>query len=161
MDYEIQRCTRRCAKTGREFRPGEAFFSVVVPEGSTLVRRDYAVEAWQGPPEGVLAWWKSQLPSPEAKRVHWAPNQAMLQWFEDLEHQPDAQPTRYLLALLLVRRRVLRVEEETRDANGQPCWVLYCPRRDATYRVLVALPDETRIPTIQEELARLLFRQSA
>jgi uncharacterized protein YbaR (Trm112 family) len=157
MDYEIQRCTRCCATTGRELAPGEDFYSVVVAEGSELKRCDYSVEAWEGPPEGAIGWWKSQMPSPTAKRMHWAPNDVLLHCFEQLESQPDKADMRYVLGLLLVRRRVMREEEQDRDPEGREVMVLYCPRREATYRVPVVQPDEARANEIQEELARLLF----
>ena len=57
MDYEIQRCTRRCAATEREFAPGEEFFSVLVAEGAELRRLDYCAEAWEGPPENATGNW--------------------------------------------------------------------------------------------------------
>ncbi len=154
---DIQRCTRHCATTGREFAPGEEFFSVLVEEGSELRRRDYSREAWTGPPDGVLAWWKSQMPHPNAKRANLAPNEVMLGLLRDLAEQPDRQDMRYVLALLLVRRRVLRAEEPERDPAGREVLVLYCPREDQTYRVAAVAPDEPRIQTIQDELARLLF----
>ncbi len=157
MEYDVQRCTRRCASSGRELVPGEEFFSVLVDEGAELKRYDFSREAWQGPPEGAIGWWKTQVPSPEAKRPHWAPNDLMLHVFEQLESQPQRADLRYLLGLLLVRRRVLRLEEEERDQSGREWLVVYCPRRDATYRVPAVAPDEAKIEAIQDELARLLF----
>ena len=50
MEYEHVHCTRRCAATGRELRPGEAFYSVLTDEAAKLVRQDYSAEAWTGPP---------------------------------------------------------------------------------------------------------------
>jgi Asp-tRNA(Asn)/Glu-tRNA(Gln) amidotransferase C subunit len=161
MEYEFQRCTRRCAATGREFAPGETFYSALFEEGTELVRKDFAAESWQGPPEGTLGWWKSQMPSPNDKRMHWAPNDVMLQFFEQLAEQPDKQDMRYVLALLLVRRRVLREDEPELDEQGRQVLVLYCPRRDATYKVPTAIPTEARINEIQEELAKLLFAKAA
>ncbi len=157
MDYNVKRSTRHCAETGRELVPGEEFYSVLIAAGAELQRRDYCVEAWQGPPEGVIGWWKSQVPPPNAKRVTWAPNDVMLQFFEELDDQPDKQDMRYVLALLLVRRRVMRLDESEQDETGGEVLVLYCPRRDATYRVPSVVPDPSRIGTIQEELAQLLF----
>jgi hypothetical protein len=68
---------------------------------------------------------------------------------------------RYVLALLLVRRRVLREDEPELDEQGRQVLVLYCPRRDATYKVPTAIPTEARINEIQEELAKLLFAKAA
>ncbi len=157
MDYEVQRCTRHCAVTGRELKPGEEFYSVLTAEGAELKRRDYSKEAWTGPPEGAIGWWRSQIPTPEANRLHWAPNEVILHFFEELQQQPARQDMRYVLALLLVRRRVLRLEEQEKNEQGQDVLVLYCPRREATYRVPAIVPDPSRTHEIQEELAKLLF----
>lgn len=156
MDYEVERCTRHCAVTGREFAPGEEYYSVVVAEGAKVLRRDYAKDAWPGPPEGALGWWKSQMPGGVQRRKRWAPNDVMLQVFDELEAKADQQDLRYVLALLLCRRRVMRQEETERDDEGREVLVLYCPRRDATYRILAVMPEETRIGQIQDDLARLL-----
>ena len=98
----------------------------------------------------------NRVPDPAAKRLHWAPNDVMLHFFEQIESQPDKQDVRYVLALLLVRRRVMRLEESRADAEGHEVMVLYCPRRETTYEVPTAVPEQTRIEQIQEELARLL-----
>ena len=157
MDYEVQRCTRHCAKSGRDLAPGEEFYSVLSAEGADVVRRDYAVEVWEGPPEGAVGWWKSQMPSPDANRVRLAPNDVMLELFDQLDEQPEKCDMRYVLALLLVRRRVVRMEEPERDEDGREVLVLYCPRREATYRVPAITPDDDRVDEIQQELATLLF----
>ena len=156
MDYEVQRCTRHCETSGRELAPGESFYSVLVAEGAELNRHDYSLEVWQGPPKGAVGWWKSQIPDQSARRKHWAPNDVMLHFFDELGRQSDKQDMRYVLSLLLVRRRVMRLEENETDEQGRETIVLYCPRRDATYKVPVATPDEARAEAIQEELAKLL-----
>ena len=156
MDYELQRPTKQCATTGREFAPGEEFYSVLIAEGADLRRMDFSVEAWQGPPPAALGWWKSQIADQRGSRQHWAPNEVLLHCFEELAQQPDKQDMRYVLGLLLVRRRVMRLEEEQHDAAGRQLLVLYCPRRDATYEVPVTVPDPSRTEAIQQELTRLL-----
>ncbi len=124
------------------------------------MRRDYSVEAWQGPPEGVLGWWKSHVAEPSAKKVQWAPNDVMLDLLEGLESQIERHDLRYVLALLLIRRRVVRLEETERDEAGRETLVLYCPRRETNYRVAVAAPGDERTAEIQQELAGLLFAGS-
>ena len=110
LDYEIDRCSRRCAATDRELKDGETCFSALVPESAAVVRRDYAAEAWQGPPENTIGWWKTTIVDPQAGRPHWAPNDVMLNYFERLLEDSGAEDARYVLALLLIRRRILRVE---------------------------------------------------
>jgi hypothetical protein len=156
MDYEVQHCTRHCRRSGREFSPGEAFYSVLVAEGAELKRYDYSAEMWEGPPKDAIGWWKSQIPDRNAQQKHWAPNDVMLQFFDELAEQPEKQDIRYVLGLLLVRRRVMRLEESQEDEQGREVMVLYCPRRETTYKVPVVMPDQSRIDEIQEELAQLL-----
>ncbi len=81
----------------------------------------------------------------------------MLELLESLESQPAMQDMRYVLALLLVRRRVLRLEETEKDDRGIEVSVLYCPRRETTYRVATVMPSAERTIEIQDELSRLLF----
>ena len=160
MDYEIQRCTRRCASTEREFSPGEEFFSVLIAEGAELRRLDYCAEAWEGPPENATGWWRSRMPSAAQKRVHWAPNDVMLHFFEELESQADRADMRFVLALLLVRRRVLREEDRDQDELGREVTILFCPRNEKKYTVPTVLPNPERVEKIQEELAQLLFAKA-
>ncbi len=161
LDFEIQRCTRHCAETNREFEPGETFYSVLIAEGADTVRRDYCQEAWKGPPENVLGWWKSIMPDRNANKVHWAPNDVMLHYFEQLEDRPDRVDTRYILALLMIRRRVVRLEETETNDSGREVMNLYCPRNEKQYEVVVDTPDEKRVDEIQQELAELLFSKAA
>ena len=69
LDFEVQRCTRRCAATDRPLEPGELCYSVLEAEGAEIVRKDYCGDAWSGPPEKVIGWWKSRIPEPTAKKV--------------------------------------------------------------------------------------------
>jgi len=157
MAYEIQRFTRHCAATGRELAPGEEFYTALVAAGAELRRLDYSVEAWQGPPEGALACWKSRVAAHDARRPRMAPNEVLLELFVGLEGVPEKEDMRLVMALLLVRRRVLRLEGREKDDAGRDLLVLHSPRDDVTYRVADVMPSEARAKEIQDELSRLLF----
>ena len=160
LDFEVQRCTRRCAATERELRPGEPFFSVLLSDGSDVVRYDYCTEAWSGPPDGSIGFWKSRMPEQNSTRINWAPNDVMLDYFQRLEVDVNKQDIRYVLALLMIRRRVLRIEETRSLESSGEIMVLYCPRTESEYELQVANPSEERIKEIQQELIQLLFADS-
>jgi hypothetical protein len=80
----------------------------------------------------------------------------MRHFWDELAEQPDKQDMRYVLTLLLIRRRVFRLEEEKRDPQNHEWLVVYCPRREQTYQVAAVTPESTRVDQIQEELAALL-----
>jgi hypothetical protein len=157
LDFDVQRFTRRCAKTGREFDPGETFYSVLLVDGSNVLRRDYCAQAWEGPVDEALAWWKSQVPDLHAKKPHWAPSDVLLHYFTQLEQQTDREDTRYVLALLMIRRRILRLEEAEVDQQGRETMMLYCPRNETEYQVQVTALTDQRVAEIQNELANLLW----
>jgi len=159
MDYTLHRSSRTCAKLERPLEPGETVYSTLEVEGSEVVRRDYCAEAWQGPPEGSIGWWKSVVPNRKSKKRHWAPNDVMLDLFEELGEREQLADMRYVLGLLLVRRRVMRLEESD-DPAGSEKLVLYCPRNEQSYETPVVEPTPERIAEIQEALGRLLFADS-
>ncbi len=157
VDFDLQHNTRHCAASGRELRPGELFYTVLRKAGATVERLDYGAEAWTGPPEVCLAWWKSQLPAAiDNKKPQWAPNDVLLNLFETLAEQPEQADLRYVLTLLLIRRRLLRLEESQRDEQGIEQLTVYCPRNETQYHLPAIVPDEARVQAIQAELGKLL-----
>jgi hypothetical protein len=158
IDFDVQRCTRRCAALERELAPGETFYSVLVPQGPDVVRRDYSAEAWQGPPECSIGWWKSQMPDASGvKKGTLAPSDVLLDYFERLEGDATRQDLRYVLALLMIRRRIMRLEDTERNEAGQETLVLFCSRNEAEYRTPAVMPNKDREAEIQKELEALLY----
>jgi hypothetical protein len=163
LEFEIQRSTRRCAITDRELLPGEACYSAIHFEGAQIVRHDYASGAWTGPPENAFGWWKSRIPEPTAKKIKLAPNDVLLELFDHLADQPDGSEMRYVLALLLIRRRVFRLEDSSEQSAeptfpaGAATMRVDCPKRDAAYEVPVVTPSDERIEEIQQRLSELLI----
>ena len=127
MDYEIERSAKCCTATGRQFVPGEEFYSALIAAGDELKRCDYSTEGLAGATAGHDRLVEVADARPARRRAHWAPNDVLLNFFDELAEQPDKQDMRYVLALLLVRRRVMRMEEEQRDEAGQERLMLYCP----------------------------------
>ncbi len=154
-DFPIGRCTRHCAVTERELAPGEVYYAALVEEGDGWKRLDFSVEAWKGPPEGCVGWWKARVPERNAKRRRWAPTDIMLRLLDALADRPDRADMRYVLALFLIRRRLLREEENTEESSPDVLTV-YSPRLDRTWAIPVVYPAEERVRQIQEELTKLL-----
>jgi hypothetical protein len=55
----------------------------------------------------------------------------------------------------------MRLEDTEVDEEGTELLVVYCPRREESYRVPVAAPDDRRTQEIQNEIAQLLFAEVA
>jgi hypothetical protein len=165
LDFEVQRCTRCCAATERALEPGDECYSVLEISGAEIVRKDFSAEAWKGASEAAFGWWKSRVPEPTAKKIKLAPNDVLLELFDQLADKSEQQDLRYVLGLLLVRRRVLRVDvtiespherDETTLQDAVETMTLYCPKRESTCEVAVAMPSTQRIDEIQQQLSELL-----
>jgi hypothetical protein len=161
LDFEVQKFTRRCTVSQRELKPGELFFSVLVPVEADVQRLDYAQEAWQGPPENAIGWWQAQVPDPLAHRVQWAPNEVMLHYFQQVHEDAAKQDFCYVLALLMIRRRIFKIEATETDPEGREVLLVYCGRNESEYRVPVVTPSAERAERIQQELVQLLFAKAA
>lgn len=114
-DFKVNRCSRRCHAQSRPLRDGEWYFSVVIEQDDELVRRDYSAEAWTGPPEGTVGWWKGRMPEAGARKLVLAPDAVLVDLLRSLGDAPERRPLRYLLALTLLRRRVISVIESHLD----------------------------------------------
>ncbi len=158
VDYQIQPSTRRCSVTGRELRPGERYYSVLLEEGGKFIRKDYSAEAWPGVPEGAFSFWMGRLTPPQGKRRQQPIDDEMLmECFQRLEGQlePSRVRFRYVVALLLMRRRRLRFDQ-TRQDGGQEVLLMRCTRTGERHAVVnPALTDE-ELTTVQDEVFQAL-----
>ncbi len=172
QDYSITKSTRRCALSGRALEPNENYFSVIVPNGDDVVRVDIAASHWTGPGDGAIGWWRSKMPAAAAKKMRPAPNGVLLDTLSDLLQRPGKDALAYLLALLLVRRRVLQEEQNFlgdeppqapagvgQDIRPMPSetWKLVCPADGRHWHVVVVEPATEEAEKLQAELKGLLF----
>jgi hypothetical protein len=111
MDYQIQTNTRRCALSGRALEPGDRYFSVLLDTGGSLERRDYCADVWSGPPAEAFSFWSGRIALPEVRRLPPIDTELLMECFQRLAGQDDRERVRfrYIVALLLVRRKKLRL----------------------------------------------------
>src|SRR3989442_12430932 len=156
MEYQIDANTRRCAATGRELREGERFYSVLLEEGGKLLRRDFSNEAWQGPPHGAFGFWSGRIPAVDELRRPPIDDDLLLDCFERL--QEDSDPARlsfrYVVALLLMRRKRLKFEEAC-TIEGQEILSLRCPGNGNLYRVVNPRLTPEEMAIVQDEVFKV------
>jgi hypothetical protein len=156
-DYQIQAQTRRCCVSGRELQTGEKYFSVLLDRDGKFIRQDYSLEAWQGPPEGAFSFWMGKISAPENRKRPPIDDEMLLECFQRLDGQTDPGRIRFrwVVALLLMRRRRFKFEEADTEA-GQEVLVLRCSRTGARYRVVNPCLTEEEMTSVQEEVFQAL-----
>jgi len=157
MDYETPRSTMHCAATGRELQENETYWSVVYDRPEGLERLDYCEEAWQGPPADALCVWRTRVPVKEQEQKPLVDTSVMLDVFCGLQEQddPDKINFRYILALLLMRKRILKLEDTCRE-DDREFLVVSCRQTESTYRVLDPHLTEDRIAGVQQQVGSIL-----
>jgi hypothetical protein len=156
-EYQIQPNTRRCALSGRELRPGEKYYSVLREEDGKFVRLDFSSEAWQGPPHGSFSFWTGRIRAGEENKRPPIDDDLLMDCLQRLEGEtePNRVNFRYVVALLLMRRKRLRFEE-TQTEGDQEILVLRCIRSRNAYRVLNPRLSEEEMAAVQDEVFKVL-----
>ncbi len=163
MDFQIKRSTRRCHATGKDLKPGDEFFSELVTtsagEAMEFVRHDYCIEAWgaKRPAPDAVGWWRGRIPTLDSNRVYWAPAEVLKEYFYRLLASPQCEARAWVMAMLLVRKRLLRLEQEETDAAGQARLVVHDVATGEDHRLPVVELTAEDQATIQREFAEHLF----
>lgn len=157
-EWELARTTGKCAASGRSFAEGEAYFAALFETPAGFARRDYAADAWTGPPEGCFCHWRGRIAVREKKPAHLDIDPQMLtQLFVAMEDDPSEskQQFRFVLALLLMRKRLLRLERTRRD-DGQEFWQMLLAADKSVHQVLNPRLGEAQIDRLSAQLTALL-----
>jgi len=155
-EYHIQPPTRRCCLTGRELRAGERFFTALVESGPHFERRDFAPEVWKGPPAGAFSYWFGKIPPTAGHQKPRFDDDLLEDCFERLDDARESGRInfRYVLALLLIRRKRLKFES-TRFEDHEERLILFCPRSGKRYEVVNPRLDE-QMKEVQDEVFEVL-----
>jgi hypothetical protein len=156
-EYQIQENSRCCATTGRALQAGERFYTALLEEGGQFIRKDYSTEAWQGPPKGAFSFWSGRVPARDEARRPRIDDDLLFDCFQRLEGQTESARLnfRYVVALLLMRRKRLKFEEVRTD-GGQEVLCLRCTRTRAQYQVVNPRLTEGEMASVQEEVFKVL-----
>jgi hypothetical protein len=125
-DWTIQSRSGSCAATGREFAEGEFFYTLLFRDGASFRREDLSEAAWKERcaaatgPEPYSFWRTKYEPPPPG-----APEALAKETAEDLlrrymaERDESHANARYILALMLERKRLLKQIEVKEDIHGR------------------------------------------
>ncbi|MEO8205992.1 MAG: hypothetical protein ABI615_07405 [Chthoniobacterales bacterium] len=155
-DWEIKNRGNACSKSGREFADGESFYTLLFREAEGFRREDLSEEAWAERNENIqpFSYWKSKYtppppPSPEALPKENAES-LLRKLMED--SNPAYNNIRYILGLMLERKRILKPMPGSDDQN------LIYEHAATGETFIIANPRLSleQIPAVQKEVGQLL-----
>lgn len=155
--YQIQGVARLCASSGRELRPGERFYTVLLEEAGQFVRKDYSDDAWPGPPEGAIAYWRGRIPASGQPQRPTINDEWLADCFTHLGEakEPAQKNFRYIVALLLMRRKRFKFED-IRKCDGEEYLLLRDSKSGARHEVLDPHLADAEMASVQDEVFRVL-----
>jgi hypothetical protein len=124
--WHVRSRSRECAATQRAFTDGEILVTALYPdpESSGYLRRDYCLDAWNELPadaEKPFSFWKTSYSAPTGNApadpmAKLSPEEILARLVE--EDEDHTENTRYILAVMLERRKLLRETDNQRTPNG-------------------------------------------
>lgn len=155
--FEVQGVTGRCATTGRALEEGEEFYTVLFEAGESFTRADYSLESWTGPPDGAFCHFKTRIPAKEKRKKMLVANELLVSFFERLadETEPARLQFRFVLALILMRKRLLRYDGSAVE-EGVEVWRMIVPREQTTHRVINPHLTDDQIEGVSGQLTAIL-----
>ena len=127
-----------------------------------LVRMDFCDAGWNSParPKGVIAFWKASVPEPGEKKRGFVDDQTLLDLFERLGGDDRAHRVRFrfVLMLLLVRKKLLRVTGTSSEGGVETWHVLAKGAVEGELPLAVTNPklDEAAMKEVTDQLGEVL-----
>jgi hypothetical protein len=153
MDFNIRPAAKSCAASGRVFYPGDVCWSVLVEEGGRLQRQDFSVDSWQGPPSGAIGHWRFIIPENTESTRLTLDADSLFDYFVQLNDSPNIvqRQYRYVLSLLLMRKRRLILEEVV-EIDDVPTMRMVGSAGEGPFDVPEEELTEEQIAKLQEQL---------
>ena len=157
--FTVGRFTATCASSGRALAAGEPIVATLcdapAEEGGApgFVRRDFALDAWNSGarPEAMVCFWKTVAPAPDEKRRILVDDDTLLELFDRLEgdDRPQRIGYRWLLCLVLLRKRLLRHVRVDRDGDAER-WLVQRRGADESVPPIAVANPKLRDEDLQE-----------
>ncbi len=155
--WHIARSTRKCAVSGEPIPQGAPFFSALIEGDESFERKDYLAAAWDGVDKTpFFSYWKNKGGDAGEEKKQPVDYGRLLAFYDSLEGAEEAPKRlfRYVLALILVRRRRLRLEDAGRTETGDRL-VVYDRRSEKTAEILAPEASKEELDAVQAKLNEL------
>lgn len=155
--WHIARSTRTCAGTGEAIPAGAPFFSALIEGEESFERKDFLPAAWpEADKSAFFSYWKNKGSEVKEEKKQAVDYDRLLAFYDSLENaeEPQKRLFRYVLALILVRRRRLRLEDMGRTDDGDRL-VVYDRRRGKTVEITAPEASREELAAVQAKLNEL------
>jgi hypothetical protein len=158
-EWDIQSRGNACTVCQRPFADKEAYHTLLSIDASGYQRRDLCGGCYASAPrDGVLSYWQGEYkvpPPPPPEPIQKETAETLLRKLVE-STDPAHAATRYILAVMLERKRILKHRDTVREENGAELLVYEHARSGESFTI----PDPhlrlDELTQVQEEVAALL-----
>lgn len=157
-DWEIKKPLGQCYGTQEPFEPGQDYYAALVETDQGLERRDFSIPYWQQHTPAVYCFWKTRMASPEQKKKLFVDDEMLMAFFDRLAEETDPEKInfRFVLTLILMRKRKLKYEGSQTDAAGRELWTMRVTGQDRTETVINPHLTEDQIEQLSGQMGQIL-----
>ncbi len=156
-EWDVRKPLGTCAGTGTAIEPGTEYFAALVETEQGFVRQDFSCEYWRQNRPAVYCFWKSKMPRADEKKKLFVDDDMLMTFFERLENETEQEKLcfRFVLALVLMRKRLLKYENGCRQ-DGRDIWTLKITGQDRTVDVANPNLNEEQIEQLTSQIGQIL-----
>lgn len=157
MEWTVASSQGACASCARAFDDTEEYWSVLVEGEEGFQRRDYCDGCWQGVSEEMFSHWRTRCKLKPAPPKRFVDDSVMLDFFKRLSESEDPAKQRlhFIMAVLLMRKRLLRERRRRRD-GATIVWTVEAPRLNESFEVRDQGLSEVEVADILVQIGQVL-----
>jgi hypothetical protein len=163
-DWNIQSRAHACSLCEQPFEDKQPYHTALFEDAEGLRRQDVCTTCWDGDAQqqvraqaGFISHWQGVYespPPPDADPIQKENAESLLRKLIDL-NDPKYIPAGYILAVMLERKRILKVKEELRH-DGQRVFVYEQPKSGDVFTIVDPELQLDQLEAVQREVALLM-----
>jgi hypothetical protein len=162
-EWNIQSRAHACAACGKPFADQEAYHTLLFDERADLQRSDICQACWQKQysdgardRKGFVSYWQGvyAAPPPPVEAIKKETAESLLRKLIEL-NDPRYIPAGYILAVMLERKRLLKVKEQL-IRDGKRVFIYEQPATGDVFTIIDPALQLNQLEEVQHDVAALL-----
>jgi len=163
LEWNIQSRAHACAACGKSFADKQSYHTLLYDERAEMRRLDVCDPCWQAQHsngardrKGFISYWHGvyEAPPPRTDPIQKENAESLLRKLMELK-DPRHAATAYILAVMLERKRLLKIKEEI-VREGQRVFVYEQPRTGDIFTIGDPNLQLNQLEVVQRDVAALL-----
>jgi len=157
-DWQISKPLGQCYGTNQPFEVGQEYYAALVETDEGLERRDFSCAYWQEAKPPVYCFWKSRMPEEGGKKRLLVDDEMLMAFFDRLAEETETEKVqfRFVLTLILMRKRRLKYDASRTDEQGREIWTLGVTGQDRQVEVVNPHLTEDQIEQLSGQVGQIL-----